>query len=283
MTEKGEKGAGLPEPVKLSDNLAPTIHDLLRYGYTGISAVFAVAYLKYELADVPKHLNAIGPVGLAAIIPVGAIAYVASRTVFAPAVVFSFELFYTAMVLIQTRIRGWADRLWGEPRAFKRVPGFILGVFSWCLYCERTSRARMRFMYFRDEFKLSFFESELAFQVVRESGRRKTRGVFEAEGLWPSSVQTQFYRQHSELQMIYATALVMLVAGAFGRTFFNGSLPKADHLIGVAIFLSTVGGIADIFVSRRECAEIQDADARQPGCIRGILEDHGLITPDETD
>lgn len=276
MSEKADKGGGPLEPSKLTDNLAPTIHDLLRYGYAGVSGVVALIYLNHGLADLPTELEAIGAIGLAAIIPFGATVYIASRTVFAPPIVFTFEALYGLSVWIQTSLRAMADHLFAKPRLLWKALGCILVAFSSCLYCRSTSRARTRFMFFRREFGLSFFESELAFQVVRESGKRKIRGLFEAEGLWPNSVQSQFYRQHSELQMIYATSLVLLIAAWIGHAFITDAGPKVVHLLCVAVILATVGGIADIFVSRRECAEILDAETRQPGTIKALLESHGL-------
>lgn len=279
MREKSERGAGFIEPLKLPDNVGATVHDLLRYGFTGLAVFAAFLYLDHDIGDIPKGLADMGR-GVFAAVPCGAIAYIASRTLLVPIVVVTFEYAYALVDAVRRlclrldksasnlNLASWLSRLKWVLRAAPWLA--TRGIF----FVRSTDRARTRFMYFRQRYGLSFVESELAYQILREAGRRRVRGVYEAEGLWPNSVKTQLYRQHSELHMVYATALAVLGAAVYAGV--NCRFSKCDALLCVGAVLCTIAGIADILVSRRECAAIQNAENEEPGSVKAILEQHGL-------
>ena len=191
MAEGEEESAGaLP---KAMPEMSLTIHDLLRYGYVGIISLSGILYccaLAYNQTH-PKPLESVksldfisGPV-VAAIallaIPLGAVVYVISRLCFVLPVAMAVEIIYCIVA-----------KAWRAVAPNKKYRAGWKNWVPWILMIFGAQDFPARFMLLRDEFSFSYSEAEFAFFVIREYRRREKGGKFEADGLWPKAVQTQF-------------------------------------------------------------------------------------------
>ena len=237
MSESAEAKTGIPQIAK---DLGFTIHDVLRYGFTGTIAIF-IADLASGGAWSKSSSLSVGSAGVIGMVAlsVGAILYSISR-----------------LLLVEPSIR-LCMFFRSKNKAFRSFTGTQL----------------TRHELFAKEFDLDFVDAELAFFVLRSYRTDAERP------LWSSDIQGQFFRQHSENHLLFATSLVLLLAAIFGP--FNAlSCGIALLFLVLSLILFACASISDIRIFMREATQVSLIDEREEGKMPKILRDAGILKHD---
>ena len=250
----------LPGDIKLD------VHDLLRYAYIGIIAMAAFVHcavwpsLSEEKKPTLAELSGAAVAGGAVLaVPLGAIVYQVSRTIFVPTAGIIAEICY---FIYATYVCKWIAKCC----CVRRVLSFVCG----------HAKIPTRYMFLKDEFGYSYMEAELAFFVLRV--HRKSADA--QEGLWAHGTQQQFYRQHSEHHLLLATGLIILLMAVRKLYLWQDGILLSFF---VGIFITGIGGLADIVLSQRECSEIRHVELANTGAVADILKQYGLVDNAEID
>lgn len=204
-------------------DLGLTIHEILRYGYGGFLAFLVAAII--SPAETKKVSEALGTAAsIAVALAAGVAFYMFGRT-----------LLGWLMEIIHDTLH----RVFFEPR--------LLALTKVKNACDCTSRRH----YLERKFTISWWDSLNAFRVLRDS-----KYFDQIKG-------KNFYRQHSEVYILYLTSYIFLAAAILSSWF----KPQATYPVNiVALFgsiavVALIGGLlSDILLSKQECAYIKTLD-----------------------
>lgn len=151
---------------------------------------------------------------------------------------------------------------------------YLYEVFNSKCKCFGRRLVKTRFQFFKSVFKLDLLESNDAYHVVREY-RENT----DQQPLLRAELQRQFHRQHSEIHMLYATALIFLL-NTIALSVLWVSWGSIGISLAVFMIFSAVAVFADVSLSCRECCHLQRIGEKK---IREVLENAGILTTVSTD
>ena len=231
-------------------DLGFTIHDVLRYGFTGILALLVFASSLESEADRKAMKSVLETTGMAGValltLSLGAVIYVISRQTMMPlGVAFSYYLAHRCNSLFSTQ-----------------------------------TKTRQRLL--ADEFQLGMFDTELAFAVLRSHLKKADGEQEEGQPLWSRDLQEQFFRQHSENHLLYATSLVFVLASVWHVVAWvvgGPSLMRPLFFVGVFAGCWACACFSDFQLFKREAALLKTVGIDQ---LRPILIKAGLITNGES-
>lgn len=226
----------------MMDKLNLTIHEILRYGFTGTIALFVMQMVSggrwpKPLTDSPSSVATAAMLALS----MGAILYAISRhLVVEPSV--------RLCIFLRTKRTSW----------FRQFTGNLL----------------TRHEFLATRFHLGIAESEVAFFVLRAY-----RGN-DGKPLWSADIQEQLYRQHSENHLIFATSLILALTIPLAWIFDLLTWQSFGGLAFFAVFFFLCGSISDIRIFMREATLMELVDRNEGGNERipQILRDAGIIS-----
>ncbi len=229
MTESADLSkTSNPEAIvsKAATQLGFSIHDILRYGFTGTITLFvymatvstylpAVSSILHQSGNPQSSAPGAAPSPSSAS---GLIKNLGTEVTGAVGLAF-FTLSLGVVVYIMTR---------------QTLIATSCGIL-WYL-CSRSSLSRQCFL---RNLSLTYVQGEVAWFILRTYEDSK------GKPLWSRSIQEQLFRQHSENHLIYSLSFVCFASCIIQVVRSQFGFPRADE-----VFLTTLGDIVNCCVCR---------------------------------